>query len=86
MLLVRHILYEVSHFLAHSVGQGNAIVLFQDIVHAAFSRLAVDADHIGIVIPTHILGIDRQIRYCPLVGSFLLTPLHPFCDRILMRT
>ena len=41
--------YQISYFLPHFFRKVNAIALFQDIVYAALSGLAVDTDHIRVI-------------------------------------
>ena len=83
---VRYTLYKVSYFLTHLLWKVDTIALFQDVVHAALTRLAVDTDNIRIILSSHILRIDRQIRNSPFLALTCISPCHTFGDRILMRT
>ena len=67
-----------------SAAEIDSMALLQDVVYAAFSRLAVNTDDVGIVFSSHILRIDRKIRDRPFVTLLLLSPCHPLGDGILV--
>ncbi|MNJ43964.1 hypothetical protein D3C77_389960 [compost metagenome] len=61
-------------------------MLLQQVADAAFAGLAVNADDITFVFTPNIFRIDGQIRNRPMLAIMLITPFHPFGDRILMGT
>ena len=86
MFVVGYLFHGVTNLFTHGSRKRNAEVLFQNVVDAAFTGLAVDTDHIGIISSSYILWIDRQIWNAPLFQIFVLTPLHTFGNSILMGT
>ncbi|MNC58554.1 hypothetical protein D3C75_1082910 [compost metagenome] len=59
-------------------------MLFQQIGHAAFAGLAIDANDRLITAP-HIRRINRQIRHFPEAIGIGLAHCKAFLDRVLMR-
>ena len=86
MLLVGYVFHRVAHLFPHGIRKRYAEILFQNIIDAALAGLAVYADHIGIVRPSHILRIHREIGNAPDPEIFVLTPLHSLGDGILVGT
>ncbi len=60
-------------------------ILIKNIGHPAFTGLAVDSDY-GLVCPSQIRWINRQIRHLPDIVLRRLILVHPFINGILMRT
>ena len=76
----------IAHSLTHFRRKVQAEFCLQNISYAAFSGLAVDTDNICIIVSSHICRIDRQIRHCPVFQIAVFSPMHTFCNGILMRT
>ena len=86
VLFIGNMFYQIADFLTHFLWQRNAKVLFQNVVYATFTGLAVDTDNVRIVSSAHIHWVNRKIRDRPLVELFLFTPCHTFGNGILMGT
>ena len=87
MHMIGNILGRIAHCLTHLGRQIQTKVLLQNITDTALTGLAVDPDHICLVLSSDILRIQRQIRNGPFSGMLMLLPdLHTLGDCILMRT
>src|SRR5699024_5292068 len=86
VLVIRFILGRIAHGFTHLGRKIQSEVVLQDVAYAAFSRLAVDTDHVRVVFAVYIGRIDRQIRNGPMLRVVLLPVMHSLCDSILMRT
>ncbi len=81
--LVGLALHDARELDLQAARQLQAVFLLEQVRHAAFARLAVDADD-RIVAAPQVGRIDRQVRHFPDgVGLLLRKPL---LDRILVRT
>ena len=74
----------VADSLAHKLRQPEPEVMFQDKCDSALSGLAVDADHVSVIVAADVGRINRNIRHGPGIESVLRVILHPLRDRILM--
>ena len=82
---VRNALHQIAHFLLHAVRQGDSEILLQHKGDAALSGLAVDADHVRFVLPSHILRVNGKIGNLPALPALsFLSPCHPLGDGVLM--
>ena len=84
MFVIRYCFCRIAHSFTHFRRKIQAEFRLQNISYTTFSRLAVDADDICIVVSSNICRIDRQIRYCPVLKVAVLSPVHTFCNGILM--
>ena len=76
----------IPHSFTHLRWQVQAVFCFQDIANSTFTRLTVDTNNICIVISSNISRIDRQIWYRPAIRIFFISPVHSFCNCILVRS
>ena len=82
--VVGHALDLVAQRLAHFGRQVVAEVLFQHKADAALAALAVDADNIGIVGASDVVGVNGDVGAGPAVFAMLLAVGHALCNGILM--
>ena len=85
LLVIRHALHHIAYILAHLRRKIEAELLLHDEADPALAGLAVDTDHISIVLSSHILRIERKIRNRPQIGIPVCPVFHTLRDRILMR-
>ena len=83
---IGHVLGRIAHNFLHSGGHIYAVALLQYVTHAAFARLGVDSDYVGVVLPAHVVGVYRKVGHVPDIKVLLLPPFHTLCNRVLMRT
>ena len=76
----------IAHSLSHLWRQIQTILCLQNISYSTLTGLAIDTDHIRIIISSYICRINRQIWNCPVIRIFFFDPFHTFCNRILMGT
>ena len=87
MPFVRNALHQITHFLLHAVRKGNSKVFLQHESNASLAGLTVDPDHIRLILPSHILGINGKIRHLPAFSALpFLSPGHALGNGILMGT
>ena len=87
-LLVRTVgvtLDGISDILAHLRGKNISEIVLKQISDSALARLRVDSDNSRFVFSSNVVGVDRQIRNCPVLAIVVLTPLHTLGDSVLMR-
>ena len=82
--MVGYAFHGVAHVLPHFRRQVVAVVPFQQVADAAFARLGIDADDVGLVLPSHIRRVDGQIRDVPAGAALFLPPFHALGDGVLM--
>ena len=83
--IVSHALYKLAHLDSQLLGNTIAEGMLQDEAHAAFARLAVDADD-WFIGPPDICGIYRQIRYLPDRRVFVRAQRQSLGNSVLMRS
>ena len=80
-------LNQIPHFFLHPIRQIDPEVLLQNKGHAALAGLAVDADDVGLVLASHIPGVDGKIGHFPAFFALsFFPPGHALGDRVLMGT
>ena len=86
VFMVGNRLCGISHCLAHLRRQVKTKFRLKNISDTALAGLAVDTDHICVIISADICRVNRKIWYVPVIRIFIFSPVHAFGNRILMGT
>ena len=83
--LVHFVVGNRAEFALHVLGQFDAELAFEQIRHAAFAGLAIDADDFA-VFAADVRGVNREIRHIPMLRAVFFPFVQPFLDGVLVRT
>ena len=84
VLVIGLVLGRVAHGLAHLRRQVEAEVVLQNVADAALSGLAVDTDHVRVVVAAYVRRVNRQIGHIPVIRIVLHPVMHTLGDGVLM--
>ena len=86
MFMIRYCFCCISHCFTHFRWKIQAEFCLKDISDTALTGLTVNTDYICVIVSANIFRINWKIRYIPVIRIFVISPVHTFGNRILMRT